>query len=201
MAWKHDPDAPHLRLRLKGALLRRLEQAARRNGRPMNAEIVERLERSFAKENIDRVIKNTAEAVLERWGLEQGLLALNERVHKLDPHTFDPRTNAGMEPLTAAVEERGVARRAQGIAALIENLAASAIAARQIGDASLSDKEKERGRAAALRLLQADLRAVVVEEARWRVAALQQLQANIEAVLADKAPGPVERKSTKEERS
>jgi hypothetical protein len=57
MVWKHDPDAPHLRLRLKGALLRRLEQAAKRNRRPMNAEIVERLERSLAKENIDRVIE------------------------------------------------------------------------------------------------------------------------------------------------
>jgi hypothetical protein len=62
---RHDPKAAHLRVRLASSLLGRLEQAARRNERSMNAEIVERLEGSFAKDEIDTVIKKTAEAAFQ----------------------------------------------------------------------------------------------------------------------------------------
>src|SRR5262245_34661284 len=44
---KHDPDAAHLRVRIDGRLLRRLEQAAKRSNRSLNNEVVTRLDASF----------------------------------------------------------------------------------------------------------------------------------------------------------
>lgn len=65
MVRKHDPDAVNLRVRIKGPLLHRLERAATRNHRSLNGEIIDRLERSFANEDIDKVIEKTAEAVVK----------------------------------------------------------------------------------------------------------------------------------------
>jgi hypothetical protein len=65
MVRKHDPDAAHLRVRLDGKLRRQLEQAAKRNNRSTNSEIVDRLERSFAHDT-ESLIKQAAETALAR---------------------------------------------------------------------------------------------------------------------------------------
>src|SRR5262245_16786194 len=50
MVRKHDPKAAHLRVRIDGKLLRQIEKAALQNDQSVNSEVVDRLERSFAKE-------------------------------------------------------------------------------------------------------------------------------------------------------
>src|SRR5262245_47943539 len=72
MVRKHDPKAAHLRVRLDGKLLRQIEKAALQNNRPMNAEIVERLERSFAKEDTAELINQAVRASLDRFTLLLG---------------------------------------------------------------------------------------------------------------------------------
>ena len=55
MVQKHDPDTVHLRLRVDGKLLRKLEQAAKRANRSLNNEVVTRLDASFHSGGEDRV--------------------------------------------------------------------------------------------------------------------------------------------------
>src|SRR5262249_49076413 len=59
MVRKHDRDAAHLRVRLDGRLLRRLEQATQRNNTSMNGEIVDRLEKSFARDDLEKILADT----------------------------------------------------------------------------------------------------------------------------------------------
>src|SRR5215475_9719949 len=53
MVRKHDPNAAHLRVRMAAALLRKLDQAARKNNRSMNAELVARIEQSFQSDEVN----------------------------------------------------------------------------------------------------------------------------------------------------
>jgi Arc-like DNA binding domain len=53
----------HLKLRFREALRRRIEQAARRNEQSMNAEIIDRLERSFAKDDTRSLLEETITAI------------------------------------------------------------------------------------------------------------------------------------------
>lgn len=56
-------DIVPLMLRLREDLRRRLDNDARRNHRSLNAEVLARLEASYAKENLGKVIKQTADTV------------------------------------------------------------------------------------------------------------------------------------------
>jgi hypothetical protein len=67
MVRKHDPDAVNLRLRIKGSLLHRLERAAPQNHRSLNGEIIDRLERSFAREDTKGLIEEVARGLLDQW--------------------------------------------------------------------------------------------------------------------------------------
>jgi SpoVK/Ycf46/Vps4 family AAA+-type ATPase len=69
-------DTIHLRLRFDERLRRRIEKAAEQNNQSMNAEIIARLEQSFAKEDIEAVIEKTALATVRRL-LEEGSGALD----------------------------------------------------------------------------------------------------------------------------
>jgi hypothetical protein len=72
MVRKHDPDAVHLRVRVEGTLRRRLEQAAKRNNRSVNAEIVAAVERWFEKDDdVRKLIAQTE--VLKARGAKQDL--------------------------------------------------------------------------------------------------------------------------------
>jgi Arc-like DNA binding domain len=62
MARRKPADTVHLRLRFPEKLRRRIEAAATKNQQSMNAEIVERLERSFGQEDITATIEATADA-------------------------------------------------------------------------------------------------------------------------------------------
>jgi Arc-like DNA binding domain len=55
-------DWVQLKINVRERLRAKLEQAAADNGRPMNAEIVDRLDRSFEKENQEKLIKAAAKA-------------------------------------------------------------------------------------------------------------------------------------------
>jgi hypothetical protein len=62
-------DTPHLRLRVEPSLLARLEKAAERNERTLTGEIVQRLENSFKKEDLEAMLERqgrlTAEFILD----------------------------------------------------------------------------------------------------------------------------------------
>jgi hypothetical protein len=60
---RHPDDEIHLKLRLSERLRRRLENAASKNSRSMNSEILDRLERSFEPLSDDQrqLIKEAAE--------------------------------------------------------------------------------------------------------------------------------------------
>jgi plasmid stability protein len=51
--------------RLREGLRKRLEVAAKANGRSMNAEIIHRLEKSFDQETAEQLAKRTAEEMFE----------------------------------------------------------------------------------------------------------------------------------------
>jgi Arc-like DNA binding domain len=72
MARRKPADTVHLRLRFPEKLRRRIEAAATKNQQSMNAEIVERLERSFGQEDITATIEATAEATASAF-LEQAM--------------------------------------------------------------------------------------------------------------------------------
>jgi hypothetical protein len=67
---RHPDDEIHLKLRLSERLRRRLENAASKNSRSMNSEILDRLERSFEPlsdvmhQVIKEVARTTAGAVM-----------------------------------------------------------------------------------------------------------------------------------------
>jgi hypothetical protein len=58
-------DVPHLRLRVESALLARLTKAAEKNERTLTGEIVDRLEASFRREEIQGYIDATVKKVSE----------------------------------------------------------------------------------------------------------------------------------------
>jgi 23S rRNA G2069 N7-methylase RlmK/C1962 C5-methylase RlmI len=66
MARRKPADTVHLRLRFPEKLRRRIEAAAGKNQQSMNAEIVERLERSFVGEDMTAAIDEAAEAAVNR---------------------------------------------------------------------------------------------------------------------------------------
>src|SRR5262245_60447666 len=127
MVRKHDPDAVHLRLRLTGQLRRRLEQAATRNSNSLNAEIIDRLERSFAKDDVNKVIEKTVETTLQtrRARVEELQKRLTRGTYeskqsaalelawlRLDIHSERiERTENDVLVLIAALEQRGFIRR------------------------------------------------------------------------------------------
>jgi Arc-like DNA binding domain len=63
MARRKPADTVHLRLRFPEKLRRRIEAAAAKNQQSMNLEIVERLDRSFQREDQAQLIDATAAAV------------------------------------------------------------------------------------------------------------------------------------------
>jgi len=62
-------DTAHLNLRYPEALRRRLERAAKKSGRSMNTEIVERLERSFRREDFEKFQDFITEGMLKVMGV------------------------------------------------------------------------------------------------------------------------------------
>jgi hypothetical protein len=59
-------DTPHLRLRIEPSLLARLEKSADKNGRTLTGEIVDRLDGSFRREDMQAIIEATAQRVSEK---------------------------------------------------------------------------------------------------------------------------------------
>ena len=57
-----------LRLRVETALLARLEKAAEKNGRTLTGEIIQRLEQSFAKEDMMQNLEALADKLAEKVG-------------------------------------------------------------------------------------------------------------------------------------
>ena len=53
-------DTTHLRLRIEARLLQRLEKAREKTGRTLTGEIVDRIERTFAKDDTIEAIKTSA---------------------------------------------------------------------------------------------------------------------------------------------
>jgi hypothetical protein len=53
-------ETPHLRLRIEPSLLARIEKAAAKNGRTLTGEISHRLERSFAQQDAEEIMKKIA---------------------------------------------------------------------------------------------------------------------------------------------
>jgi hypothetical protein len=56
-------DTPHLRLRVEPSLLARLEKSAEKAGRTLTGEIVDRLETSFKREEMQAYIDATAQKI------------------------------------------------------------------------------------------------------------------------------------------
>jgi hypothetical protein len=59
-------DIPHLRLRIEPSLLARLEKSAEKNERTLTGEIVERLNTSFKRDDLETVMKASAKEIAER---------------------------------------------------------------------------------------------------------------------------------------
>ena len=59
-------DIPHLRLRVESSLLARLTKAAEKNERTLTGEIVDRLEASFKREDMQAYVDATGEKIAER---------------------------------------------------------------------------------------------------------------------------------------
>ena len=88
-------DTVHLRLRFDERLRRRLEREADQNRRSMNAEIIDRLEKSFAKQDqqklLDAVATTSAVKALEIVGsLQSRPVPPLERRSTVEPHR-EPR--------------------------------------------------------------------------------------------------------------
>jgi hypothetical protein len=59
-------ETPHLRLRIEPSLLARLEKSADKNERTLTGEIVDRLEASFKRDDMQGYIDATAQSVAEK---------------------------------------------------------------------------------------------------------------------------------------
>jgi hypothetical protein len=78
------------KLRIREGLRRQIEREANKNGRSVNAEAVERLERSFEQQQTAEVIKDTArtaafdavQLVLERWKIDPEAFAADWAVER-----------------------------------------------------------------------------------------------------------------------
>jgi hypothetical protein len=99
MARRKSADTVHLRLRFPEKLRRRIEAAATKNQQSMNAEIVERLERSFGQEDFIATVEKTAEAT--------AVAAADRLIKKLVEGDVDPnsRINTAMEKIQEIIME------------------------------------------------------------------------------------------------
>jgi TraY domain len=70
---------PHLRLRVEPSLLARLEKSAEKNGRTLTGEIVDRLDASFKRDDMQAYVDATAQSITEK--LEK-LLAAGGALHE-----------------------------------------------------------------------------------------------------------------------
>jgi hypothetical protein len=59
-------DTPHLRLRIEPSLLARLEKSAEKNGRTLTGEIVDRLDASFKRDDMQAYVDATAQRIVEK---------------------------------------------------------------------------------------------------------------------------------------
>jgi hypothetical protein len=59
-------ETPHLRLRVEPALLTRLEKSAEKNGRTLTGEIVDRLDASFKRDDMQAYVDATAQSIAEK---------------------------------------------------------------------------------------------------------------------------------------
>jgi Arc-like DNA binding domain len=59
-------DTPHLRLRIEPSLLGRLEKSAEKNGRTLTGEIVDRLDASFKRDDMQAYVDATAQRIAEK---------------------------------------------------------------------------------------------------------------------------------------
>src|SRR4051794_41049714 len=59
-------DTPHLRLRVEPSLLARLEKSAEKNERTLTGEIVERLNASFKRDDLESLLKASAKEITDR---------------------------------------------------------------------------------------------------------------------------------------
>jgi hypothetical protein len=57
---------PHLRLRVEPSLLARLEKSAQKNGRTLTGEIVDRLDASFKRDDMQAFVDATAQRIAEK---------------------------------------------------------------------------------------------------------------------------------------
>jgi hypothetical protein len=80
-------DTPHLRLRIEPSLLARLEKSAEKNGRTLTGEIVDRIEGSFKRDDMQALVEATAQRIAEK------LTAVSESSKKahaiIDDEMFD----------------------------------------------------------------------------------------------------------------
>jgi hypothetical protein len=104
MAHRKLADTVHLRLRYPEKLRRRIEAAAVKNQQSMNAEIVERLERSFAQEDSDASLNTAIHAAADA-AVTQAIERYKARAERL------AATVAG-RPLFYAGDQPGVLRKA-----------------------------------------------------------------------------------------
>ncbi|QKC85763.1 Arc family DNA-binding protein [Mesorhizobium sp. NZP2077] len=85
--------APDMKLRISAALRRQIEEAAKRNNRTMNGEIVSRLEKSFLsvgeREPVEHQLHDHEKRIHD---LEDLASELNDRVWELSGTKSDKRT-------------------------------------------------------------------------------------------------------------
>jgi hypothetical protein len=74
-------DAPHIRLRIEPAMLKRLEKYAEKNGRTLTGEIVHRLSESFKEDDFTDLIERLGDRVTVKIGdmiVKQGRRSIQE---------------------------------------------------------------------------------------------------------------------------
>lgn len=59
-------EIPHLRLRVEPSLLARLEKSAAKNGSTLTGEIIDRIESSFKRDDMQALMNETAQRISEK---------------------------------------------------------------------------------------------------------------------------------------
>jgi hypothetical protein len=77
-------DTPHLRLRIEPSLLGRLEKSAEKNGRTLTGEIVDRLDASFKRDDMQGYVDATAQRIAEKLLAAAGPGTTNMAASKID---------------------------------------------------------------------------------------------------------------------
>lgn len=82
-------DTPHLRLRIEPSILARLEKSAEKNGRTLTGEIVDRLDASFKRDDMQAYVDATAHSIAAKLIAAGALASIAAKHQIIDDKSFE----------------------------------------------------------------------------------------------------------------